>query len=103
LPPPSRFADRLLTEEIRGEIPLGKTTRRRRRTWFVTGLFLMLVVPLYGGHGEAVLLIRLMAEQARVEASQVGLLPARATSSLQGLRKAEQAKKISPTAEFLVW
>jgi hypothetical protein len=34
----------------------------------------MLAAPLCGGHGEAVRLIRLMAEQARVKASQVGLL-----------------------------
>jgi hypothetical protein len=42
--------------------------------WFRHLLFLMLVAPLCGGHGEAVQLIQLMAEQARVEASQVGSL-----------------------------
>jgi hypothetical protein len=34
----------------------------------------MSAAPLRGGHGEAVMLIRLVAEQARVEAAQVGLL-----------------------------
>jgi hypothetical protein len=34
----------------------------------------MLAAPLCGGHGVDVLLIQLVAEQARVEAAQVGLL-----------------------------
>jgi hypothetical protein len=34
----------------------------------------MSAAPLWGGHGEAVLLIQLVVEQARVEAAQVGLL-----------------------------
>jgi hypothetical protein len=46
----------------------------RRRVWYLTGFPLMPAAPLCGGHGVAVLLIRLVAEQAQVEAAQVGLL-----------------------------
>jgi hypothetical protein len=49
-------------------------TLYRCHAWYLTGLLLMPAAPLCGGHGVAVLLIRLVAEQARVEAAQVGLL-----------------------------
>jgi hypothetical protein len=74
LPPSSRFVARSYSEEIYDEIPLGKMTLCRRRAWYLTGLLLMPAAPLCGGHGVAMLLIWLVAKQARVEAAQVGLL-----------------------------